>query len=241
MRTLKTILFLAFIATMTIPVLAVADTDVPTITVTGTAFTEVVPDQMIWHLRLQNKGPELPGVAEVHQQRVGSLLSLLKKEGIEEKELRTSRMTFGEHRVYRQGTQYKEGYIASTNVTFTSGDLDSYGELWILLSGIEGVEVHSVSYDLEDRITVQDETRREALRAAHRKAADLAEVLGATLGGPLHIVEQGSGVRPLPRHSNVAMRMDSEGGGGQAPAQAPGQITIRMGVEAVFRLVVGQE
>ena len=238
MRTLMSILSLALFATLSLTAPALAGDDVPTITVTGTAFTEVVPDQMVWRLRVQNKGPQLPAVAEAHHERVGSVLTLLMKEGIEEKELQTSRMTFGEHRVRRQGAMYKEGYIASTNVTFTSEDLDAYGTLWILLAGIEGVEVNGVSYDLADRITVQDETRREALRAARRKAGDLAEVLGATLGGPLHIVEQGSRVRPLPSVSNTAMRMEADAGGG-APAQAPGLIRIRMGIEAVFRLIPG--
>ena len=235
MRTMISILLVTFL--LAAPTMA--DEGPPTITVTGTAFTEVVPDQMIWQLRVQNKGPELEGVAAAHHELVGSVLALLKQEGIEEKKTRTSRMTFGENRVYRQGTQYKEGYIASTSVTFTSTDLDAYTRMWMLLAGFEGVEVNSVSYDLEDRITVQDETRREALRAAQRKAADLAAVLGATLGGPLHIMEQGSRVRPLPSYSNKAMRMDAEAP--PAPAQAPGQIVIRMGVEAVFRLVPGEE
>jgi len=235
MRTMISILMLALLA-----VPALADEGPPTITVTGTALTEVVPDQMIWQLRVQNKGPELEGVAAAHHELVGSVLELLKNEGVQEKETRTSRMTFGENRVYRQGTQYKEGYIASTNVTFTSTDLDAYTKMWMLLAGFEGVEVNNVSYDLADRITVQDETRREALRAAQRKAADLAEVLGATLGGPLHIVEQGSGVRPLPLYSNKAMMMEADAGA-PPPAQAPGQITIRMGIEAVFRLVPGEK
>lgn len=212
----------------------------PTIAVTGTAFTEVLPDEMVWQLRVQNKGPQLEAVAATHHERVGSVLALLKKEGIEEKETRTSRMTFGENRVYRQGTQYKEGYIASTHLTFSSTDLDAYTRMWTLLASFDGVEVNGVSYDLSDRITVQDETRREALRAAQKKAADLAAVLGATLGGPLHIAEQGSGARPLPSYSNKMMAMESEGGA-TSVAQAPGQITIRMGVEAVFRLVPAEE
>jgi len=236
MRTMMTILSVTLL--LTVP--ALADEGPPTITVTGTAFTEVVPDQMVWQLRVQNKGPELEGVASAHHELVGSVLALLKNDGIEEKETRTSRMTFGENRVYRQGTQYKEGYIASTSVTFTSTDLDAYSKMWMKLAGFEGVEVLGVGYDLADRITVQDETRREALRAAQRKAADLADVLGATLGGPLHIVEQGSGIRPLPTYSNKAMMMEADAGGG-APAQAPGQITIRMGIEAVFRLVPGED
>jgi uncharacterized protein YggE len=43
---------------------AAADNPLPHISVSGTATTEVVPDQMVWHLTVQNKGPKLPSVAE---------------------------------------------------------------------------------------------------------------------------------------------------------------------------------
>lgn len=236
MRTMMTILLPALLLAMP----ALAEQGPPTITVTGTAFTEVVPDEMIWNLRVHNGGAELEDVARAHHELVGSVLAMLKKEGVEEKETRTSRMTFGENWVQRDRTRYKEGYTASTHLTFTSTDLDAYTRMWVLLAGFEGLEVNSVSYDYADRIAVQDETRREALRAARTKAADLAAVLGAALGEPLHIVEQGSRVRPLPMYSNKSMRMEADAGGA-APAQAPGQITIRMGIEAVFRLVPEQE
>jgi uncharacterized protein YggE len=215
-----------------------ADENPPIISVVGTATTEVAPDEMIWRLRVHNQGLELPAVAEEHHRLMAEVLALLTAAGVAEEDLQTARMTFGENRVYRQGTQYKEGYIASTDVTFTSGDMDSYSDLWIRLSGFEGLAVQGVHYDLADRITIQDETRREALKAARTKAAGLAEVVGATLGEPLRIAEQGTGVPPMPMTRNVAM-MAEAGDAGGGPAHAPGRITIRMSIEATFRLIPG--
>ena len=60
---------------------------------------------------------ELPAVAAAHHRLMGEVLALLDDAGVAEEDLQTARMTFGENRVYRQGTQYKEGYIASTDVT----------------------------------------------------------------------------------------------------------------------------
>jgi uncharacterized protein YggE len=219
---------------------AAAENDLPTISVQGTATTEVVPDEMIWHLLVQNRGATLETVAADHQRLVGEVLQMLEKAGIDEKKLQTTRMSFGENRVYRNGSHVREGYIATTNVTFTSADLDAYAGLWIRLAGVDGVEVQNVTYDVADRIALQDETRLEALRVARRKAAGLAAVLGATLGEPLQIVESAGAMPHQPMMMN-AVRLAESDAGGAGKAHAPGQLTIRMTMSVVFRLVPGQE
>lgn len=221
---------------------AAAQADVPTISVQGTATTDVTPDEMVWQLRVRNQGPSLESVAADHQRLVNEVLELLEKAGVDEKKLQTTRMSFGENRVFRNGTQLREGFTASTNVNFRSTDLDDYAKLWIKLAGVDGVEVLNVSYDVADRIAVQGETRKEALRAARRKAQELAAVLDATLGEPLQIAEAGMSMphTPMPMYRNTAM-MDESAGGGGGPAHAPGQITIRMTMSVVFRLIPGGE
>ena len=55
----------------------------PRITVYGTATTEVVPDQMVWSLRVENKGTVLKAVASEHTKRVQEVLELLKQSKVE--------------------------------------------------------------------------------------------------------------------------------------------------------------
>src|SRR6266436_4802932 len=54
------------------------DIQLPHITVYGTATTEVVPDQMIWSVRVQNRGAVLETVASDHAKNLQGTLSLLK-------------------------------------------------------------------------------------------------------------------------------------------------------------------
>ena len=66
----------------------------PRIKVYGTATTEVVPDQMVWSLRVENKGTSLKAVASDHTKRVLEVLELLKQSKVDPKALQTSRMQF---------------------------------------------------------------------------------------------------------------------------------------------------
>jgi hypothetical protein len=57
---------------------AAADNPLPHVSVSGTATTEVVPDQMVWHLTIKNTGSKLPSVAEqqTRSKLVPAILSL---------------------------------------------------------------------------------------------------------------------------------------------------------------------
>ena len=213
------------------------DIDLPHITVSGTATTEVTPDQMVWSLKIQNKGASLEGVAGQHTDIVNRVLQFLKQTEVEEKTLQTSWMRFGENRVYRNRSRVKEGYYASTTLSFKGGDLKKYKTLWIGLSRIEHVSVQGVRYDHSKRIQHQDETRAKALLAAKHKAVNMARILNSRVGEPLAIEEDLtlSEGRVAPSFSNVAVNAGAAGTAGDG--MAPGKIPIRIRVKATFRLI----
>jgi len=114
--------------------------------------------------------------------------------------------------------------------------LDLYEKLWFGLAQIDGVSIQNVEYGHSDRIRLQNESRQKALLAARDKAAQLANTLGAQLGGVLKIEEAASQVGPFPvarMASNVMYAQEA-----QAPAHVlePGQIIISTQVHAVFKL-----
>ncbi len=215
------------------PVMAGDDT--PTISVTGTATVDIVPDELVWNLQVRNEGPDLPGVVDVHTARVDAVLKFLAKMDVAEDDMSPSRMSCGENWVHRDRARVMEGYHATTRVTVRSRDLDAYVKMWTGLAAIDGVSIQSVSYDHSERIRYQNETRREALRAAKAKAADLAAVLDAKIGEPLKIIENpGRGLRPM-----MANTMRVPEGDAGAAASTPGRIELRMSIDVVFQLIPG--
>lgn len=214
--------------------------ELPHITVFGTAVKKVTPDSMSWHLTVKNNGLNLQEVAELHTKNVEAVLTLLKKLKVETKETQTSRMEFGENMVYRDRSQVKEGYFASTQISFKITDFQKYKPLWMGLSQIENVTVGGVNYAHSNIIDFQNETRKQALLVAKEKAVALAETLGSKIGEPLLIEEDASsqGYRASPNYWNtVSIDGVALPGSDKGEGIAPGTIPIRMKMKLVFRLI----
>ncbi len=219
--------------------LSAAENELPGVTVFGTATTQVAPDQMVWHLTANNRGPKLSIVAEQHTKLVQQVLGFLKEHGIKDSDLQTSQMEFGENWEYKNQSRVKEGYFASTQVSVRTANLATYKPLWLGLAEMSGVTVAGVNYDHSKRIAYQNETRRMAIRAAKEKATEMAKDLGSEIAEPLRIEEDLS-VNEAWRAgaSNFSNSVATEGDrGAEQETLAPGTIPIRIRVKATFRLV----
>ncbi|NOX58745.1 MAG: SIMPL domain-containing protein [Planctomycetes bacterium] len=210
------------------------DTALPVITVWGTATTEVIPDEMHWYLTVRNKGVKLSDVADDHSRIVSRVLKFLKDNGIADDKVQTARMEFGENWEYRKNNRVKEGYYASTSITFDLDDFAKYKGLWFGLAQIQHVGIDSVSYDSSKRIMHQNETRKKALTVAREKAKALANALGSQIGEPLLIEEDMTSQSAYQFYSNS---LASDGDGTADANLAPGRIPIQMRVKVSFRLI----
>jgi uncharacterized protein YggE len=208
-------------------------------TVYGTATLEVAPNQMKWSLNVRNTNPNSTGAAADHTQMVAAVMTFLKESAVPAEKIQTSRMQLGENWNHERGMRVREGYFASTDVSFTLADFDKYAAVWIGLSGLSGVTVQGIDMDHTDRIRFQNEARTKAVRAARDKAQGIAEALGVTLGEPL-IVDEDLSVSedlrtPFPALTNAVSPVGEPASIGES--LAPGTIPIKVRVRAVFRLL----
>ncbi len=232
MRPLTLFLLSIFIA----PALASADTALtPHIVVNGTAETLVRPDTLRWSLQVQHLGESLSAVADIHNQAVADVIDKIEESDVDEDDIQTSRMQFGENWEYVDSSRVRKGYSASTSVTFDIKDVDAYATLWQQFSEIRGVSVSRVSYDHSDRTELRHQARLDALKAARTKAADMAGALGADIGNPLVIEDEPSqSYSPL---ANTVGFADAEAMSRQRDnGIAVGQIAIRSRVRVTFAL-----
>jgi uncharacterized protein YggE len=228
----KGILLLSLITFLIIPAAYAEDIELPHITVFGTAVTKVVPDKMLWNLRVMNKGKMLETVSKKHLDIVRDVTIFLKETGIGE-DLQTSRMAFGENWEYIDRTRVKVGYYAQTYISFSMTNFDIYEELWIGLSRFDSVSILNVNYDNTERIRHQNETRIKSLLAAKEKAGNLAESIGSQIAEPLLIEEERTGY-DVELKANVETARFREADNSSV---SPGLIPIRIQVKAAFRLI----
>ncbi|MFO7608669.1 MAG: SIMPL domain-containing protein [Candidatus Krumholzibacteriia bacterium] len=220
---------------------AAADESEPgRILVYGTAVRMVAPNQMKWHVVVRNVDPETArGAAKDHGTVVGSVLDFLKDGKIAAQDIQTSGMQLGENWQHNRGERVREGYYASTDVTFMLKDISQYEQVWTGLADLASVSIQSVELDHSDRITLQNEARVDAVLAAREKAQGIAVALGAKLGAPLAVDEDpliNEGLRGrLPNASNVMTTSGQSAGADDL--FAPGSIPIRSRVKVEFALI----
>jgi uncharacterized protein YggE len=216
--------------------LEAADDSIPTVTATGTAITRVKPDTLRWQLTVSNRGGDLASVSEQHAQLSAAVLRFLSESGVPAADTQTSNMRFSENRQYLKSSWVREGYVASTQVSFSTTNLAAYKELWLGLSRLTGVAVDSVSWDVSNRIALQNSTRVEALTAAKTKASEMAQALGSRIAEPRTIEELGA---ESPFENRALSNVVREAPGSEPSEDesvAPGMISIRTRVKVSFRL-----
>jgi uncharacterized protein YggE len=217
-------LFIALIIATTIAADA-ADTETPRVIAFGMAVTQAKPDMLRWNLTVSNKGAELSSVSEIHLSRTDAVLRLLSRKRVRPEETQTSGMRFSENKVWRNNTHVMEGYLATTQVLFTTRNLEDYRDTWIELSRIDGVSVTNVTWDVSDRIKIQNETRTKALTSARTKAEKMAATLGSKIAEPIVIEEMQEG-NYWDRNLSIATNSMTMGERSDEPGEtiAPGSV-----------------
>jgi uncharacterized protein YggE len=243
-KSMKKYLFVLLAATAALIVPARAnDLPFPRVSVYGTATTQITPDEMIWKLQVETRGPLLSAVAADHAKNVRKVIEFLRASEVATNSLQTSNMRFSDNWEFKSSERVRNGYVAATEVSFKTTHFDRYALLWLGLAELPDVSIQSVTYDHTKRIQFQNETRDKAIQAAREKAAASAKALGASLGDPVLLEEDQVGDGWLPLYNNIsenritALNAARDENG---DALALGRISIRIRVHAAFQLLPGK-
>jgi len=204
------------------------------ILVYGTSLIQVKPDKMNWFLAVETKKSKLPTTASEHLKTVAKVISFLKDNQIEEKDIQTTAIQLTENWAYTKKGRVKKGYIASTNISFSIYEFDKYVNLWLGLAKIKGINVRWTQYDVVERIKYQNNMRESALLVAKQKAAKLVKILDQKLGHVLLIEEINQGSYDTKSNRNKAFDDSESKMITSGEALAPGQINIKSKVKAIF-------
>lgn len=238
MRSLQTLL--AFLTLACLEFATRADGPAPPlVTTSGLAEIKVIPDLADLIFEVEVRSPNLQkGLAE-HTQSMAKLIAALKKEGIEDKDLRTSQVTIVP--VYHRDENREETTrIAFFNISQNAGLIlrDIKKITTITTTAIEAGanRVGSVTLRTSKLRQHRDQARIMAIRAAKEKATALAGELGSKVGKPYSINEYDSD--SMPYAQIVAGNAVSIAGGNSASSTnfEPGTISVTATVTVAFHL-----
>lgn len=238
-------MFITGLAAVLLVVLSAQAAEIqPRIDVTGTATIEVVPDTMVWSVRVITRGKKLEEVAAAHTAQVENLIAYLDKSAIAKKSIQMGSMSFEEDWDRRGNERTMVGYIAITRVAFDLTKFGEYRKIWRGLATMPGIEITSVGYTHSEMIELRKKARKQALLAARDKASVMAGILDAKIGRPLLIDESGFGSRQITySYDNVQSNSYAEAtpDGEDGRPTTLGTIAVRVSVDVSFELLAPEE
>ncbi|TNJ41759.1 SIMPL domain-containing protein [Phaeobacter sp. B1627] len=201
--------------------------------VTGEASMDVAPDQAVITLGVRSQSEEAGEAMSQVSVSMGEVLARLQDSGIGAGDIQTRQVSM--HPVWsqvRQGGQEVRaitGFEASNLVEVTLRDLEAMGGVLddVLRAGAN--EFRGLAFSYSDTKAAQDKLRTEAVEDAIRKARQLADASGMTLG-PVRMLQDGEPTGGAPM---MAMEMARS-----ADIQvAPGSVNLSHRVSATFDLL----
>lgn len=220
--------FFAVTLTACQPVTTAPATSQHTLSVSGSASVNAVPDRVQLTLNIERTGMAIPALKNEVDTITASLLNDLKARGIQEQNIQSHALrVYPQHR-YDNGEQKLIGYQVNRRlvVDFVQAEQHSAFLEFALNNGVQRVDEPVYSISNADELYQQALT--EAIRNARHKAEQMAAAAGVRLQG-VHSLQENSRQAPMVRYRVAESAMADS-------VSLPGQQSIEASVAVVFSL-----
>jgi len=233
-RTITLILLIAAVA-LTMSGCMSAQSVVRTIEVSATAEVTVEPDIATFSIQVSEKGETTKAAQQAANEKMGALLSTLRANGIEEKDLTTTAINLRPSYVWIENKQVLEAQVASQSVTVKVRNLATLGSIIDQLGEVSSITLNSITLDKEDKSEALEQARRQAVANARAKADLYAAEAGKEVSNVVTISEFSTASNPYSPRMKV-MAMASEAAYDMATEIPAGTLTITATLSAVFEM-----
>lgn len=201
-----------------------------TIYVSGEGEVFAVPDTATFSVTVQEEAKDVAAAQKVATQKGNDIIAYLKKQGIEEKDIKTTDYSVYPQYDYLQAAECRGGYCppgkqelrgfqVSQTLSVKVRDTQKAGDILSGVGSLGANNVSGLSFAIDDQKALEAEARGKAIDDARKKAEALASQLGVQLVRVVGFNEDG-GNRPY--YAKAVMAMDSAMGmGGAEMAPAP--------------------
>jgi len=207
------------------------------ITVVGEGKVSLKPDIARVTIGVETVNVSVQEATAANKTIVEAVLAALQAEGVAENDLRTTGFSVYADRYGPEGMLSDDAvrYRVTNSVSVTIRDLDKIGAIIDAAVEAGANNIYGVEFALEDTSVAETDARSAAVANGLKKAGELAELAGVSLGRVVSISEViGMGGGYYAGNFSEAARMGFGGGGG-API-APGQLDLVMQLQMVFAI-----
>ena len=189
----------AVVAALLWPLAAVAEGS-GTLTVTGMATVNAVPDQATLSLGVTTTGETAAAAMAANNDAASAVIARLIAAKVADRDMQTTGLSLNPNWVMNaDGTeQVIQGYIASSTLTVRIAALETAG-LVLDAAVTDGANtLNGLTFGLANPRPIEDDARKAAVADALARAQVLALAAGETLGPIVSITEGGGGQQPMP-------------------------------------------
>lgn len=169
------------------------------------------PDIALINVGFTTNGMSVAEVQNQANQTINKISADLKRLGIGDKDIQTTNYNLRPNYDYRASPQKIIGYIIDVNLRVKVRDFAKVNSVIDTSTANGANQIGSLSFTVEDLEKFQSQARKIAIDNAKKKAAEIANESGITLGKLINVSE---GFNESPRPMAMDLKVTGLGGGG---------------------------
>lgn len=210
-----------------------------TITVSGKGEVVGVPDIATFSYSVTEESLSITDAQEKSAKTVNAIMDYLKKNGVDEKDIKTSgyniypRYDYVNATYYTPGKQVLAAYVVSQSTEVKVRKIADAGKLIGAIGELGANNISGLTFTFDKEEALKDDARKDAINEARENASVIARGLGVTLGRVVNFSENSS-LPYMAYGMGGAMKLDVASA--PAPEIAPGESKIISNVTITYEL-----
>ena len=213
--------------------------------VTGQGKVSVEPDLAILNLGVETRGATVSEAREEAAAAMAAVMESLSREGVEDKDIQTSRFNINDEREWQEITEngvrtsksVLVGYRVRNNLTVKVRDLDNVSAVidGAAEAGGDSIRFNGLNFTAEDLSPVMAQLREDAVNDSKSKAQHFADLTEVGLG-ELIFISDGTVARPLARVYQESAAFAMPAAQAFDTGISRGELEVTMSVQTVFAI-----
>lgn len=212
-------------------IVSCASSEVPTVSVTGSAALEIDPDSISFTVTASCIAPTTEEAGDAASALMNSALLIMEEHGILPEDIRTVHFSVYPEYSYRDGESVLSGQRATVSDAAVLRDTEGMGDLIESLSSLDGIQIGSIEPMRSDSSLEMNKVRSLAVQDAYSRASAYAVASGYSLGSLISVSTEGTA--PSAEEARLYSAVSASGG----TEYYAGTITLTDSVRAVYSLV----
>jgi hypothetical protein len=208
--------------------------EAPGVNVSGSGSVFGQPDIAVLSLGVSAEADSVGAARTQAADGMNKMLDAVKQNGVDEKDIQTTRFTVQPIYDYTNGKSVLRGFSVDNTVTVKVRKIDDAGKVVdaALAAGGDLSRIDSLQFSIDDPTALEDQAREKAMTDARHKADALAKAGGVELGLPRTISEVAA---PSPINFTGAEFAAARDSAASTPIQL-GQLEVQVDVQVVYEL-----